>query len=185
MPALPVVAPPSASQRARAAFYEVLADPGIGFNPYFDIALESYELTPPEGAPIDWDVDGPQMFLAQMDIDMAEASTTLAYPCVMLYTLSSENQNLSKFNIYAGVVTLGIDFFLSFSQQGKTDFESYADAVEYAVLASVNGIEGSNAIARFGVAYNGNIRFDRLQVICGAENWRLTVKAVAICQISP
>ncbi len=123
---------------------------------------------------VDWSDNSKQFFQGQLHPDDLDESTPSIYPMVMLYSTSSQNQNTQKYTAFSGVVSLGLDFHLSWkSAKVLPAFDDLVDAVEDAVFATLNAASYQNWA--MPVIYNGDITSQRRPLDMAGEHWRQTI----------
>ena len=157
------------SKLVRAAVLARLSDPTSGINPQLATATTAYGI-----APITFDLSGTskQLFQGYVTPDDLEESTAFKYPALMLYCVSSENQNLQKSTTFAGRVEVGLDIHLTWKSGSVIPtMEDICDAVECAIYETFNA-PGWAASYGAPIVYNGELTHRRTPVQLAGENWR-------------
>jgi hypothetical protein len=127
---------------------------------------------------IDWTPEARQFFQAQISFEDLVDSDNPATPCVFLYTVGSENQNRSKFQIFAGEIEVRIDIEIEVKGTAAPEtFEDYADLVEESIIRCFNSPWDETA-GGTNVTYNGRFKAERSAVKQDdADAWRQTISA--------
>lgn len=160
---------PQISKAARDAVRARLADGTAGFNAQLAAIAGAYGITP-------FLVDvNRNLFESFVHPDAIEAASPVKGPVFCLYSMSSVNQNLNKFGLFSGVVTIGLDVHLSYSA-GNTlkNADALADAVEDAMVRVFNAADWAGAYTE-PLAYNGEIALQRRPLEMAGQHWRQTL----------
>jgi len=147
----------------------LLSDEAVGFNKTLDTVVESYGIT---GFTIDFGANSKSFFQGWYNPNDLIRTTTVKMPFVVLYGMKSENQNLEKFQTFAGAVRLGIDTCISFpSAQAPNASDDIIDAVEATYYTVFNSAPNQTFFTPNGIVYNGDIRMTRSTVTTANANW--------------
>jgi len=163
----------SPSFTVRSVVQGLLSSATLGFNANYAASLANY----PGALPISIDFAAAKpmsFFLGRLAIEDIVESGAFKFPVMSLYTTAGANQNMQKFQKFAGLVRVGVDVHLSYkTSQARIVFEAWPDAVEDAMYTTFNQAAAQNWGS--GVVYNGQLGFERRQVRRGAENWLQTL----------
>lgn len=158
----------SIARRVREAVHARLSDSTTGFNPTLAAISSTYGIRPFE---VNFGSKSFNYVLGHISPDMLEQSSDFRYPLMAIYIQEGAHTGVQKFNNFSGPIRLIIDVWLSWSEiKGLRDFESYADAVNDAIVDVMNRTVNQNWIG--GVVYNGNVQFRRGPLLFAGENWR-------------
>lgn len=163
---------PQITKKVRDAVRTRLADPVGGFNAHLAAVAPTYGV---QAFTIDWTAASKRFFQGFLNPDDVDQSAVSNYPLVMLYGLSSGNENRQKFSLFSGTVALGLDFHLTWrAGNALRNFEDLCDAVEDAVYRTFNDPAWA---ASYGapLAYNGEIVLSRRPIELAGEHWRQTI----------
>jgi hypothetical protein len=153
---------------ARNQVVGILSDATIGFNANYAAAYGLYS-----GAPatvIDFTSTSMSFFTGRLAVDDIMASGACKFPMVVVYSSVGTNQNTQKFTTFAGLVKVTVDVHLSYkASQPPKNMEAWPDAVEHAMVNVFNQPAFQNRSNN--LVYNGQIGYERGQLIHGAENW--------------
>lgn len=164
------------SRQARLAVYVRLKDPIGGFNPLMQAICAEEGVT---AVPINFEPKSPNFFFAQFEKvdDLLKSGTPMKYPVMTIYTTSSGNANIQKFNKFSGLIAVGVDYWVSWKQaRALSDFEIWGDLFEEVVVDVMN--RENNQTFGGSLVYNGTIAGSRKPVTLEGENWqqKFTVK---------
>lgn len=101
-------------------------------------------------------------------------TSIVKFPIMTLYTHGSANQNITKFNVFSGLVQIGIDTYLSFPQSAAlSNTESLGDAVESTMYTMFNAPDNQPlwATPYYSLTYMFDASVRRGAVSMGAQNW--------------
>jgi hypothetical protein len=127
---------PITRKAVRDAALSELAASVTGFNATLAALAGTYGVTP---FTIDWSSTSSNFSQSQVTTEQLELSRMIEYPGCLLYTPTTQNQNLEKFRRFSGVVVLNIDVIVDFRDGAEgRDTESLPDAVEDAITSIFN-----------------------------------------------
>jgi hypothetical protein len=101
------------------------------------------------------------------------ASSPESFPYIMVDVARGANAQggqLLSFMEYSGGVVVEIEVFVSFLQDGVTDFNTLPNAVVGAMEAVFNTTTAPPYFGS-GINYNGGFAFQKSPAVFGAENW--------------
>lgn len=152
-----------------------------GFNARLATIAAGYGVT---AFTISWLAASKQFFQGYLDPAQLERSQLATFPAVALYTsLAEDAVEGQHFRLFAGPITAHVDFYrVSKAGIEVDDTESWADAVEDAVILALNdpvtGIYG-----QAGIAYKGEFRSPRESIQLLGEGWSQRVPIEIICEV--
>jgi hypothetical protein len=123
---------------------------------------------------IDWQ-SGFQCFQGPISVDQLMASSDVKYPIIIVYTVSAQDQKLIHYKRFSGTVQVAIEFHQEILQgRSLPDYESYQDAFEDALVATLHGVEPDFLLRQASVHALRDTLFQRQPVqVNAAENWHL------------
>jgi hypothetical protein len=160
------------SRKVRLAVADRLADDESGFNPWLAEACEEFDVTI---RPVSFASSSRQFWQAAADPTLLEDTSITDYPLMFLYTLGSSNNIEQRPSTFSGPVSLALDIHLSFrNTAAMRDMESHADAVESALIKTLNH---EDYFYSTGVAWNGRLLTQRDRLILAGESWLHSIRA--------
>lgn len=167
------------SRACRNAVIDRISDANNGFTPRLIAALADASQDIPLGwkLPVVFDNSARNYISGDVAPEDLDSTSNVTYPFVSLFSLRAVNENQQKFQAFSGPVYLGLNVFLSWgASRLLPDFESIADCVEEAVIATFNSAQTiAWTYNRGGLVYNGDISCDRSRLSKDAENWFQTL----------
>lgn len=177
----------SISRAVRQAVKNRLADDVSGFTPRLEmyLATESFLIPPNFVLPIQFDGSSYNFFEADLDTKYFDETTAITYPVLTLFSARSRNANLEKFSLFAGLVSVQINVFASWTNESAdADFAVFGDCAETALYATFNDqslrdwANQASIPGQVNVVWNGEMSFNRSRIVAAAENWQQTYSAV-------
>lgn len=169
------------------------ADGVGGFNTVFNSLASGYELTGPRAAMAITFVPAtgkrsPNFFRGNLSGDDIIASTTIKFPFITMFPISSVNENLQKFHQFSGTVAMGMNIFLSWKEDDANgvDFNAYAMCVEetmYTVFNRCRNASPGDQDWTDSITYNGDLTCQLGRVIRGEEFWGIQLGFTATFEV--
>lgn len=167
----------SPSNIARNTLLARLSDPTTGFNPNYILAQGNYTSALAPNMVIDFTTTSKNCFVGQIEAGQIVGSSAFTFPLVTLYSKAGANRNLEKFGRFSGPVRCYVNFYLSDSlfksNRAIHDFETWGDAVEGAMVETVNNASAAVQSSWTGnCIYNGDIGFEKYPLTeTTSSNW--------------
>lgn len=149
-----------------------LAAVSDGFNVTLAALASTYSITP---FSITFGANSRNFFQGQINPRQLEETSSIKYPLMTLYSLRIDDDNEQKFQLFSGLVQIGIDVHVDWkSGNAIPDFELMGDAIEDAIVQIMN--RTSNQAWDFETVYNGNVSCTRYPLQLAAGSWRQTLR---------
>ena len=164
---------PQISKIVRKDAVTILSDATRGFNATY-AALQVGGNYP--GIPdlvFDFSATSSNFIQSQVAPQMLDESSNYGYPLMAMYTLGSQDDKDRKFAIFAGLVQLAIDVYISQeTNEATADTETMADAIEDAMYSMFNSSSfAPSVLMADAIIYNGDIALSRAPLQQAGENW--------------
>lgn len=158
---------------ARSVLVARLGDPTAGFNAAHAAIFASYGLS--AAIAVNWTPNAPvasrQLYQSYYRADDVMQFGTPKWPLVFIYGEATQNEDDEKFDRFAGIVQLSIDFYSSFkSENALPSVDDTVDSIEDALVTCVND-QGWTAANSRPVIYKGEISLQRFPVMPQAQNF--------------
>lgn len=162
------------SNLVRGASLSKLADSVTGFNANIVAAIATGNYGTEPATAIDFVSIGKSFFVGQLTPGEIDDSTPSVYPMGFIYTTRTRSTKAQKFNLFSGMVEIGLEFVVEWPQSRATpNFELRGELYEDAVIKTFND-PSFTPFLPVTVSYDGDITMSRSKVSEAGENWQQT-----------
>lgn len=164
---------PLISKKVRNGVVSILSDATRGFNPTYAALVAGTDYGALPAIIVDFASTSANFIQSQVTAQQLDESSNFEYPLMALYTLGIEDTKDRKFAVFAGLIQIALDVFVSQeNNEAVPDTETVPDAIEDAMYTIFNGSSFAPSVLQSnGIIYNGDISLARGQVQQAGENW--------------